>query len=131
MSILINLNASRLQQQFGDAAVDAVAREKVRQLLRVSRYNFRDDTGALRRTIRQERGGIVAIGDRAHTYWQHVLRFSQGRWDNLGASGAFAGQLPSIAEGPRRRAVRSVCYSVTPVTPPPYILVLLYNSLTI
>ena len=40
--------------------------------------NFRDDTGALRDTIRQERDGIVAIGDRRRDYWQSIYRFRRG-----------------------------------------------------
>ena len=83
MAILLNINTARLERQFGDVVVDRVADEKLRQLVRASHHNFRDDTGALRDTIRRERDGIVAIGDRQRSYWQNIFRFRRGpgiRW---------------------------------------------------
>ena len=78
MAILLNINTARLERQFGDPVVDAVARAKVAQLERASHQNFRDDTGQLRDTIRLERDGIVAIGDRRRDYWQTIYRFRRG-----------------------------------------------------
>ena len=78
MAILLNINTAQLERRFGDVVVDRVADEKLRQLERASHQNFRDDTGALRDTIRRERDGIVAIGDRRRDYWQQLLRFKRG-----------------------------------------------------
>ena len=118
MAILLNIDTARLQRQFGDPVVDAVAEAKVEQLERASRIsNFRDDTGALRDTIRQERDGIVAIGDRRRDYWQTIYRFPQGRWAQVVARGVAARQPAGITAGKRRREVEECllqCYTCYP-----------------
>ena len=78
MSIRVHINVERLARLVGRPVVERVAGAKREQLLRASKFNFRDDTGALRKTIRIEGDDIVAIGDRDHPYWQHVLRFKRG-----------------------------------------------------
>ena len=79
MGIRIRIDTDLLMREFGIPVRDKVAEAKVEQLVRLSHRHFRDDTGALRRTIRLERGGIVAIGDRRHPYWQNVRLLRRGR----------------------------------------------------
>ena len=78
MSIRIRIDPDLLVREFGLPVRDKVAEAKVEQLERESYRHFRDDTGALRKTIRLERGGIVAIGDSRHPYWQNLRLLKRG-----------------------------------------------------
>lgn len=83
MGIRLNIDVRQISRRFEGAVVERVAEAKREQLLRESYRHFRDRTGGLRKTIRIERGTIVAIGDRRHPYWQHLYRFRRGdgrRW---------------------------------------------------